>query len=207
MRYPCPTMRLWSLASLVAVAGCEMPLEPPPPSGFTVERIEIRHAVALAGDGKTLAPGERETIAAFLAENRSGTPFVTVEASGPGAAAEQALVIATIERSGRSATNGNIASGTINGATIVVTKDAYVPNACERAAPQTDDTLRPPACTLGLGLAQMVDNPADLVSGRSPGPAPAGPIGRAALRYLQVGGQTVGSDVSTAPSSTSTSAH
>lgn len=57
-----------------------------------------------------------------------------------------------------------------------------VPTACAGGASGYSNTQ--PGCQRDLVFAQQVANPEDLVQPRTPGPGPAGPIGRAADRYL-----------------------
>ncbi|MBK4214330.1 hypothetical protein JJJ17_00175 [Paracoccus caeni] len=57
-----------------------------------------------------------------------------------------------------------------------------IPSSCQRVGGNI--SRRAPACKRDLVLARQVSNPRDLVSPVTPGPGAAGPLGRAADRYL-----------------------
>ncbi|HET7314020.1 CpaD family pilus assembly lipoprotein [Salinisphaera sp.] len=56
---------------------------------------------------------------------------------------------------------------------------AVAPSRCMQKAPD-DSSLLPPGCANDLNLARMVARPSDLIRGRTPGPARAAPVARAA---------------------------
>lgn len=179
---------LMPLAACLGISACLPAAEAPPRSDFHVERVEVRHEAAMTS-ADSLAPGEDEALADFLARNRSPDARIRVDALGPSAATEQATVLAALRRGGGIAAPGMLAAGPSDRVVVVVTRDVYVSAACAAGAVPMPDGLRPLGCSNALNLSAMIDAPQDLAHGRTPGPAPAGPIGRAALRYLKEGGE------------------
>ena len=169
------------------LAACAPVAEAPPDTSFHAATVEVRHGVLLATGAP--AAGEVPALTAFLAETAAPGRTVRVEAAGPAATASQAAVLDAVRHAGFAAAPGSLYGGAVDQATIVVARMGYVSNACAVGGAPMLDGLRPPGCSNALDLAAMVERPDDLVTGRTPGPAPAGPVGRAALRYLKSGGE------------------
>ncbi|HEV2676023.1 MAG TPA: hypothetical protein VGV37_15985 [Aliidongia sp.] len=194
------------LMPLVALLGACVPVaEAPPDDAFHAERIEVRHQAILADGGAALAPGEDAALATFLAHNGASDAAIRVDATGPSAAAAQATMLRAVKRTGAIAVPGDLAAGPIDQAVVIVARKAYVSAACAVDAAPMLGGLRPAGCSNALNLRAMVDAPGDLVHGRAPGPAPAGPIGHAALRYLKDGGEATMSPDAAANLATNTS--
>jgi type IV pilus biogenesis protein CpaD/CtpE len=162
-----------------------MPQVPPPVSAdFLSEPVSARADIRFAPGATELNAAERaraEALLDRLAPDRLS--LVTIGASGPLAEPRRRAVLAVV----RAQTDAKVQffqDGNTDRVTLVVQRDALLPEACVQGPMPADGTLPPFGCVTALNLVNTVADPADLREGRELGPALAGPVARAADRYL-----------------------
>lgn len=158
--------------------------------GYAVQTVASQHTVRFVPLAATLEPGEAARLRTFLPLR---TAQATISASGPLAVTRMRAVAETLRAAGVATVNyveGVTAEDEVR---VAVARDVVTPYACLRADGELRGPL-PPGCAVDLTLARAVEDPRDLLRGRTLGPAPAAPLARAASAYLGVLNPAEGTD-------------
>jgi pilus assembly protein CpaD len=203
-----------SLPLLLALllGACAAPsdtLPPPEPiASLQVEHVRVQYAAAYAPGQSDLAYNEAMRLETFLDQaglRSADRVYIALPNGDPLAAARIGKIAALLARRGVGAeTIPPPASGvTANHMLVLVDRYVVTPPACPNwsDSPDTPHTNTPNSnfgCATLSNLAQMVDNPRDLIAGRTLGPADADPGLHAIARYRAdlvkplIGGSTSG---------------
>jgi pilus assembly protein CpaD len=179
--------RLLPLAGILLIAGCNTDAptatgwsDPVPLKLSKVDVITLEHNVYFTGGVKTIAAGEIAGLTHFLKDNAvADGDTVTVNSPGGSpslAAKRQAAVLAELRtlhvRAVPAATTGPQADAV----RVRVGHAIVTPPRCpDWSKPEDDNSTNSPSsnfgCATEVNLAQMVADPADLVTGKSSGAA------------------------------------
>ncbi len=187
-------------ASLVVMAfgllgACTYPTFPfhtearsaPTMDPYRVDTVRINHDITFLPGSATLDPIAQANLRSFISQiGITSDDALTVIASGPFALARENAVANTLANMGiRSLTmaEGNVGFDQV---TVSVTRTHYLATACLRGGTRhfNEGVLTPPpGCANATNLANMVEDPNDLLVGREAGPTDGVTAVRAVTRY------------------------
>ncbi len=187
-------------ASLTALAvglisACTYPYYPyhtdarsaPTMDPYRVDTVRINHDITFLPGSATLDPIAQANLRSFISQvGVTSDDALTIVASGPFALARENAVANTLANMGirsLSMAEGNVGFDQV---TVSVTRTHYLATACLRGGVRhfNEGVLTPPpGCANATNLANMVENPSDLLVGREAGPTDGVTAVRAVNRY------------------------
>lgn len=174
-----------TLALLCALSACAPEPPPRPLRTFAVVPVEQSHMVAFEAGSVALDGEAQRQLHAFARSHDVATAGkVVLEGGEPEGAARQAAVAAALRALGVPAERITAAEGALEPGLVRVTLhgDAIVSLDCAEDGAAAGGTL-PWGCVNELNLLHMVEDPEDLLRGRSLGPGSAGRAVRAMQSY------------------------
>ncbi len=187
-------------ASLVALAismlgACTYPQFPfstdarsaPTMDPYRVDTVRINHDITFLPGSATLDPIAQANLRSFISQVRvQSDDAITIVASGPFALArENAVANALTDMGIRSLTmaEGNVGFDQV---TVSLARTHYLATACLRGGTPHFNPgvlMPPPGCSVATNLAAMIEDPQDLLVGRTAGPIDGVTAVRAVTRY------------------------
>lgn len=202
LRLRLPLGALALLVIALPVAGCAprtsawSPSEAPRENKVTLVRLS--HIVVFGAGEELLSRVESDRLAAFLAREGIGygDRVVLVGGDSDPAIRQQYAVVQALARAGVRASPGGpiegmpVAPGSVR---ILVSRYVVTPPSCNNwSKDPRDDFLNAPGsqfgCSTARNLGLMIADPADLVTGRDPGPAD-GDLAARRLEKFRTGGR------------------
>ena len=191
-----PALRAALAAMAIGLLGaCTYPQYPfhtdarsaPTMDPYRVDTIRINHDIVFLPGSATLDPIAQANLRSFISQiGVTSNDALTVVASGPFALARENAVANTLANMGirsLSMAEGNVGFDQV---TVSVSRTHYLATACLRGGIEhfNEGVLTPPpGCATATNLANMVENPNDLLTGRTAGPTDGVTAVRAVTRY------------------------
>jgi pilus assembly protein CpaD len=185
------------LLAVVGLAGCSPAPEPwlqgESPRHLEVQHLRMKFVAAFAPGTAELSRGEAARLDAFLDQSgirRNDHLYVEASTEDRMAAARIGRIARELDRHGLGAQTIPAEAEGPGANQLALLVDRYVvnlPDCPNWALPPNDDhDNQPPAnfgCSTTTNLGLMIDDPHDLVVGRTPGPAEGDPALNAMARY------------------------
>lgn len=185
------TVSAGSLAIAVALAGLtgcttgDLPTRPETEQ-FLVESVRLTHQITFASDTAEMAPATPDALLAFLGEaDPDGKAEIYLDAKGPLKNERLDAVAAVLRDLNRIASGTGGAAATDFGVTVTVADDIVIPASCMDHDQWPNANLPPASCTTALTLVRMVEDPDDLLRGRTLGPASGARAAETAAHHMQ----------------------
>lgn len=181
-----PALAISAALLAVGLAGCAAKMPSPPGTDrYLVEPVRLSHQVAFAPDAGQLSAAEGLRLVDFLNEvDPDGDGSVYLDARGDSQNERIAAVASVLDKLGRETRGSSAGLGDEHGVTVTLVQDVVLPESCLNGDQWPDPRLAPASCTQSLTLIEMVEDPDDLLRGRTMGPALSETAARAAARHL-----------------------
>ena len=174
-----------AFALLLTLSACAPERPPRPLRTFNVVPIEQSHVVSFEEDSVELGGEAQRQLHAFARSHDISTMRkIVLEGGHPESGARQAAVAAALRAAGASAESITLSETALEPGLLRVTLhgDAILSLDCTKEETDYDGTL-PWGCVNESNLLHMVEDPEDLLEGRSLGPGSAGRAVRAMQSY------------------------
>lgn len=172
---------------LGVLSGCAAEVPPTPGTDrFVAEPIRLTHHVVFADKGDEITSAQQYELAKFLDEiDPDRRAEVFLDATGPLKDDRVESVAGFLQELGWESAGGGGGHGVEQGVTVTVLEDVILPEACFNSDDWPDPRLPPASCTNALSLVRMMEEPDDLVSGRTLSPSMSARAAAAAVALMK----------------------